>query len=62
MATTTHYKKYRLKESLKFARFCVTLIALALLVVFAPDQAHQITGYIGMFLLGGSKLKNVIGI
>lgn len=60
--TAHEYKKYRLREFIKLAKFCVTLGVLAGLVFFAPKQAEQVTGYIGMFLLGGTKAKGILGL
>ncbi len=55
------YKKYRLGELVKLTKFCVALVVLGSLIFFAPSQAGQVTGYIGAFLLGGSKAKNILG-
>ncbi len=59
---TLEYKRYRLRELIKLAKFCVTLGVLLALIIFAPDQTAQATSYIGLFLLGGSKVKNILGL
>jgi multidrug efflux pump subunit AcrB len=59
--TKHEYKKFRLRELIKLAKFCIALGVLLALIIFAPSQTTQVTGYIGMFLLGGSKVKNIVG-
>jgi hypothetical protein len=60
--TKHEYKKYRLRELIKLAKYCMALGALLALIIFVPSQTTQITGYIGMFILGGSKARNIVGL
>lgn len=56
------YKKFRLKQAASLAKYCLTLIVLAALIIWAPNQAGQFTGYLGAFILGGTRLKTLIGL
>ncbi len=58
----TDYRKYRLKEIIGLVKFCIALSVLVIVVVFAPNQATQIAGYIGFFMFGASKAKQFLGL
>jgi hypothetical protein len=56
------YKKFRLKQLTELTTYCFTLLVLLGLIVWAPNQAAQFTGYIGAFILGGSRLRGIFGL
>ncbi len=60
--TQHEYNKYRLDKWISFAKFCITLSALIALMILAPNQATQFASYIGTFLFGVSKAKNIAGL
>jgi fumarate reductase subunit C len=55
------YKRYRLRQWVSLVKYCFTLVVLLGLILWAPNQAAQFTGYLGAFILGGTKLKALIG-
>lgn len=59
--TALEYKKFRLKEWFKLIKYCFTLLILLGLIVWAPSQAGRLAGYLGAFILGGTKFKSLIG-
>jgi hypothetical protein len=61
-AVSEDYRKFRLKQTIGLIKYCVTIAILLALIVWAPNQAAQFTGYLGSFILGGTKLKSVIGL
>jgi hypothetical protein len=56
------YRRYRLKQALGLARYCFTVLVLVALIIWAPTQASQFTGYLGAFILGGTKAKQMLGL
>jgi len=56
------YRKFRFKQAAGLTKYCITLVILLSLVVWAPKQAAQFTSYLGAFVLGGTKLRNFIGL
>lgn len=60
--TSNDYRQYRLGEVIGLIKYCLTLAVLISLIVWAPNQAAQLIGYLGSFILGGSKLKSALGL
>lgn len=56
------YRKYRLNKLVGLTKYCFTLLVLLGLIIWAPNQAAQFTGYIGAFILGRSKAKSALGL
>jgi len=54
------YPKFKTKQIVGLVKFALVLLTLVLVVVYAPDQAAKATGYIGMFVLGGGKIKSIL--
>ncbi len=54
--------KYLIGKGADLIKFSLTLGALCFLMVQAPDQAGQIIGTAGAFILGGSKLREKLGL
>jgi len=58
---SVEYKKFRLRQLIDFAKYTLTLTIFASLIIWAPNQASEFTGYIGAFVLGGTKLRSILG-
>lgn len=53
------YKKYKFKQTIDLIRFMVVVGAILAVVIWAPSQAVQIAGYLGVLFLGASKAKQL---
>ncbi|OGE87854.1 MAG: hypothetical protein A3J07_04045 [Candidatus Doudnabacteria bacterium RIFCSPLOWO2_02_FULL_49_13] len=56
------YQKYRIDKIIELAKFCFSLGLLCFLVIKAPNEATQVVGTAGAFILGGSKFKDKLGL
>lgn len=60
--TNSDYKKYKLNKISELIKFCFSLALICFLIIKAPNQATQVVGTAGAFILGGSKFRGKLGL
>ena len=55
-------RKFIINKCIELIKFIFILGLLCFLVIKLPNQTSEIVKYVGMFILGGSKLRSKLGL